>query len=155
MIDIIKAKECHIPDICVLWLEFMRYPDDSDPFFTVEEDSKAGFENDYLRPAMESEKSLVLVAIDGEKMVGYSHAQVKDVPHYEHGQIGYLQHLFVTETHRHQGIGEKMYNEIIKWFHSQDIKRVHLEVLVKNEVANSFWRKHGYMDFLKTLYRHI
>ena len=155
MIEIIKAEERHIPDICNLWLEFMRYTEDNQPFFTVKEDSKVGFEKDYLRPHMESEKNLFLVAADGEKMVGYLHGEVKDVPHFIHGQIGYVQHLFVTEAYRRRGIGEKLYNEIIKWFRSRDIKMVHLDALVRNKVANSFWRKHGYMDFQKTLYRQI
>ncbi|MBN1176859.1 MAG: GNAT family N-acetyltransferase [Dehalococcoidales bacterium] len=155
MIEIIKAEERHITAICDLWLEFMRYTGDSDPFFIVDEGSKAGFERDYLRPHMEPEKNLVLVAMDGDKMAGYLHGEVKDVPHYIHGQIGYVQHLFVTEAYRRRGIGEKLYNEIIQWFRSRDIKRVHLDALVKNKVANSFWRKHGYKDFQKTLYREI
>lgn len=155
MIEIIKAEERHIPDICNLWLEFMRYTGNGDPFFTVNEGSKAGFEKDYLRPHMEPEKNLVLVAMDGDKMVGYLHGEVKDVPHYIHGQIGFVQHLFVTEAYRRRGIGERLYNEIIKWFRSRDIKRVHLDTIVANKVANSFWRKHGYMDFQKTLHRNI
>ena len=152
MIKIIKAEEEHIPAICDLWLEFMQYTEDNQPFFIVDEGSKAGFEKDYLRPHMEPEKNLVLVAMDGDKMVGYLHGEVKDVPHFILGQIGYVQHLFVTETYRRRGIGEQLYNEIIKWFHSRDIKVVHLDALVRNKVANSFWRKHGYRDFQTTLY---
>jgi GNAT superfamily N-acetyltransferase len=106
MIEIIKAEERHIPDICELWLEFMRFTPDIEPFFTVTEDSKVGFENDYLCPAMESEKSLVLVAVDGDKIAGYSHAEVQDVPN-RPGQLGFVHHLFVTEAYRRRGIGEK------------------------------------------------
>ena len=155
MIDIIKAEEHHIPYICDLWLEFMYYSGDIVHFVTVNEGSKAGFDKDYLRPHMEPEKNLVLVAMDGDKMVGYLHGEVKDVPHFIHGQIGYVQHLFVTEAYRRRGIGERLYNEIIKWFRSRDIKMIHLDALVKNKVADSFWRKHGYMDFQKTLYLEI
>jgi len=155
MIEIIKAEERHIPDICNLWLEFMRYTGGTIPYFTVNEGSKAGFEKDYLRPHMEPEKNLVLVAMDGDKMVGYLHGEIKDVPHYIHGQIGFIQHLFVTEAYRRRGIGERLYNEIINWFHSRNIKLVHLDALVKNKVASSFWRKRGYKDFQKTLYLEI
>lgn len=155
MIKIIKAEEHHIPAICNLWLEFVRYTEDIQPFFVVNESSKADFEKDYLRPRMEPERNLVLVAMDGDRMVGYLHGEVRDVPHFIHGQIGYIQHLFVTEAYRRRGIGEKLYNEIIKWFRSRDIKMVHLDALVRNKVANSFWRKHGYRDYQKTLYREI
>lgn len=155
MINIIKAGEHHIPDICNLWLEFMRYTADIDPHFTMREKTSAGFEKEYLRPAMESEKSLVLIAYDGEKAVGYARAEVQDVPNNRLRQIGHLDHLFITETYRRRGIGEQVYAEILGWFQSKGIERVQLDVIIHNAAATSFWRKHGYKDFQKTLYKQI
>jgi ribosomal protein S18 acetylase RimI-like enzyme len=155
MIEIVRAEERHILDICNLWLEFMQYSADIDSFFTLRDGSTSGFEKEYLRPAMESENSLVFVALDAEKVVGYSHAQVQDIPNNKLRMIGHIQHLFITKSYRRQGIGEKMYAEILKWFHSKGIDRVELQVIVKNQIAYSFWRKHGYMDFQNTLYRQL
>jgi len=48
MIVIIKAEERHIPDICKLWLEFMRFSHDIDPIFATRDGALPGFEKEYL-----------------------------------------------------------------------------------------------------------
>jgi len=156
MIEIIRAEESHVSAIGKLWLEFMRYSEDIDPIFALRDGAVPGFEKEYLRPAMQNKNGLVLVALDGKKTVAYSYSQVQEPPSVAtRKKWGLIEHLFVTKDYRRRGIGEKMYEEILKWFHSQDIDRVELQVILKNEAAISFWRKHGYMDFQNTLYRQI
>jgi ribosomal protein S18 acetylase RimI-like enzyme len=156
MIKIIKAEERHISDICKLWLEFMRFSEDIDPIFAPCDGAIPVFEKQELRPIMKSENNLVLVAIDGEKVVGYSFSLINKTSGLEkRKKFGYVHDLFITKSYRRRGIGEKMYAEILKWFHSKDINRVELQVIVKNQMANSFWRKQGYMDFQNTLYKKI
>ncbi len=154
MIKILKAEECHIPDICKLWLEFIRYHADIDPFIAPPDNAAAGFEKEYLRPAMRSEMSLVLVALDGEKPVGYSCAEEKTIP-YNSQKYGYIDHVAVTAAYRHRGIGEKMYGEIITWFRSRNISRIQVQLMAENQLADSFWRKHGFKDYQYTLFKQI
>jgi ribosomal protein S18 acetylase RimI-like enzyme len=45
-----------------------------------------------------------------------------------------------------------MLAEIMKWFHSNDIHRIELDVIVQNQIASSFWEKHGFRDFKRVLY---
>ena len=105
---------------------------------------------------MKSENSLVLVALDAEKLVGYSYSLLQEPSNLlKRKKFGYVHDFFITADYRRRDIGEKMYDEILKWFHSKDIDRVELQVIVKNQMAHSFWRKHGYMDFQITLYRQI
>ncbi len=154
MIEIIKAEERHIPDICNLWLEFMRYSEDIDPIFALRDGPVPGFEKEYLRPVMQNKNGLVFVALDRKKTVAYSNSQVQEPPSVAtRKKWGLIDHLFVTKDYRRRGIGEKMYAAILKWFHARDINRIELQVIVKNEAAVSFWRKHGYLDFQNTLYR--
>jgi len=156
MIEIVRAEERHIHDICKLWLEFMRYSEDIDPIFAPHGGALLVFEEKYLRPAIKSENSLVLVALNGEKIVGYSYSLIIDPSDLmKRKKYGSVHDVFITADYRRRGIGEKMYEEILKWFHSQNIDCVELQVIVKNEAAVSFWRKHGYMDFQNTLYRQI
>jgi ribosomal protein S18 acetylase RimI-like enzyme len=162
MIQIIKAEERHIPDICKLWLEFMQYHADIDPiiapgddFFTRGLDSTSDFENKFLRPAMKSEKSLVQLAKDGQKIVGYSIADILEIPNSEIKLCGFVNHLYVVKDYRRRGIGEKMYTEILKWFRSKGINVVELQLMAKNQVACSFWRNHGYGDYQHIWIRRI
>ena len=156
MIKIVKAEESHIPDICKLWLEFMQYSADIDPIFETRDGAIPVFGKEYLCPAMKSDNSLVLVALDGEKVVGYSYSLISELSRLEkRKQYGCVHDLFITADYRRQGIGEKMYAEILKWFYANDIDRVELQVMAQNKVACSFWKKHGYRDFQNTLCREL
>jgi GNAT superfamily N-acetyltransferase len=156
MIEVVKAEESHIKDICRLWLEFMEFSKGIDPIYKPRQGALPVFERDYLRPAMNSESSLVLVGVDGKKVVGYAYAVVNEPRNpVEKATHGYIHDMFVTEAYRRRDIGGKMYNEIIKWFKSKGIKRIELEVIEGNKYAESFWKKQSYTEFTHRLYREI
>jgi len=151
MISIVKAQENHIPEICSLWVEFMRFTAEIEPFFTLSDNSISGFEKEFLRPIFNSGRGLILLAFNGKQPVGYSIAQIQDVPNTKLGKIGYLNHLFIVKEYRHQGIGAKIYNEILTWLRAENISRIELSVLPKNLSAYSFWKKRGFVDYSHSL----
>jgi ribosomal protein S18 acetylase RimI-like enzyme len=162
MVIIALATEKHIPDICGLWLEFMKYHTSLDAtiapgeeFFTKGLESTTGFEREFLRPAMISEKRLVQVAVEGNKAVGYCVAEIQEVPNSEIKFYGVINHLRVTPGSRRRGAGKKLYDETIKWFRSKDIKVVQVQLLAKNPLARTFWRKEGFEDYQYTWIKKI
>ena len=153
-IQIIRAIEEHVTDLGNLWMEFMRYTQDVDPVFTPQDGAIPVFIKEYLRPAMEAENSLVLVALDEEKVVGYSYSLINETSNLaDRAKYGCIHDLFITATHRMKGISDRIVSEIMKWFRLNDIHRVELDVLAQNQIASSFWRKQGFADFKHTLYR--
>jgi ribosomal protein S18 acetylase RimI-like enzyme len=156
MIEIVRASEHHISDIGKLWLEYMRFHQDIDPIFTPRDGAVLGFEEDQVRRLMKSEDGLVLVALNRGQVVGYSLSEIKGPMKGDKlEKFGYVHDAAVTASYRRRGIGEKMLGEIMKWFRSKNINRVELSVVAKNQVAYSFWRKHGFTDYIHTFYRHI
>ncbi len=155
MIKIIKAEEHHMPDICNLWLEFMQFHQDIDPVFTPRDGASVGFTREMVWPLMKSGDGLVLVALDEGRVVGYSLSEIRSSKGLKLEKYGGIDHLAVTAGYRRRGVGEKMLDEILKWFQSRKIDRVELDVLTKNQVGYSFWRKHGFTDFQIKLYREI
>jgi len=156
MIEIIKAEEQHVSDISRLWLEFMRFHQDIDPIFTPRDGAVPGFEEEMVRRLMKSENGLVMVALDGERVVGYSLSEIHEpMKGFKLEEFGYVHHIAITADYRQKGIGENMFDEILKWFRSKGIDRVELEVTARNQVAYSFWKKHGFTDYAHTLYRQI
>jgi len=154
--EIIRATEDHVSDIGKLWLEFMRFSQYIDPIFKPQDSTIPLFINEYLRPAIEAENSLVLVAIDEGKVIGYSYSLISDPSNLvKRGKYGNIHDLFITASHRRKGIGEMMFVEIMKWFQSNNIDRVELDVITQNQIASSFWEKHGFTNFKSTLYRNI
>ena len=162
MTKIIKAEQKHIPEICRLWMEFIKYHTDLDStiapgedFFKKGVESASGFENKFLRSAMKSERSLVQVAMEGNLAVGYSVAEIQECPDSEIKFSGVINHLHVTPGSRRRGTGKKLYDETIKWFHANNISVVQLQLLAKNPLARSFWRKEGFSDYQYTWIKRI
>ncbi|MGD9142591.1 MAG: GNAT family N-acetyltransferase [Dehalococcoidia bacterium] len=156
MIRLVRAEESHVKDISKLWLEFMDFHQKYDPLCVPADDSEAGFEREMVRRLMESEKGLALVALDGDIPVGYSLAEIQEPPRgLKRDELGYIHHIAVTGDYRRKGIGEKLYLKILEWFRSRGINRIELDLTARNEVAVSFWKKHGFTDYTHRLCREI
>ncbi|MFC1953510.1 GNAT family N-acetyltransferase [Chloroflexota bacterium] len=156
MIEIVKAEEKHIPEIGDLWIEFMRFHADMDSVYQPPDDSIPIFIGEYLQPAMSDKNSLVLVALDGEQIIGYSYSLITE-PHKLNNRekYGSIHDMFIVSPYRRSGIGMKMFNEIIKWFTFNNIKRIELDVMTQNQTASSFWEKLGFKDLNRTIIRQI
>ena len=156
MIEIVKAEEKHIAEIGQLWWEFILFHQDIDPIYTSLDGAIPGFIENHLRHFMESEDGLVLVAVDGKKVVGYSLSEIHRIsPGLKRDKYGYIDDMAVTLNYRRKGIGEMMFTEIMNWFRAKDIRRLELGTLAKNVVANSFWQKQGFTVYRYTLYKNI
>ncbi len=94
MIKIIRAKKRHISAIGQLWLEFMRFHQDIDPIFTPRDGALPGFVEHPLRRFMKSKDGLVLVALEGERAVGFSLSEIKGpMEGYKLDRFGYVDTL--------------------------------------------------------------
>jgi ribosomal protein S18 acetylase RimI-like enzyme len=156
MINIVQAAEKHISEIDELWLEFMHFHQEIDKVFTVRDGAIPGFENDVVRRLMKSEDGLVLVALDEGRVIGFALSEIRGPAKvYKLERYGAIDTMAVTSSYRRRGVGKAMLREILTWFRSKDIDRVELEVLAKNIVSNSFWRKQGFMDYRYRLFRNI
>ena len=156
MIKIVKAEEKHVADIGRLWWEFILFHQDIDPIWTPLEGSIPGFIENHLRHFMKSEDGLVLVSGDKGKVVGYSLSEIHRIsPGLKREKYGYIDEMAVTANYQRRGIGEKMLADIMRWFQSNDIKRVELGTTTQNVVGNSFWQKQSFMIYMNTLYKNV
>jgi ribosomal protein S18 acetylase RimI-like enzyme len=156
MIEIVRADERHISDIGKLWLEFIRFHQDIDPIFASADNAVSGFEEELVRRLIKTGYGLVLVALDKGQVVGYALSEIKEPPKgSKREKYGYISHMAVTASYRRRGVGKKIFDEIMKWFYSKNIDRVEVEITTKNQVASSFWEKHGFTDYMRKLYRQI
>jgi len=156
LITIIEAEEKHIPDITRLWKEFIQFHIDILPIWIPNEGAEDGQREEQTKPLMASDKGLVLVALDGDEVIGYSISEIKDPPRGSTRlEYGYIHHVAVTENYRRTGVGEQMFSEILKWFKSKGMDRIELDITSKNYVSSSFWGKLGFEEYVRTLYREI
>lgn len=95
---------------------------------------------------LNSSKTPIFVAIEGEKVVGYGFCQVKiyenDPVIADHTEI-YIDDLCVDENCRGQGIGQAIYKEIIRYAKMRKADSITLNVWCCNESAMRFYEKLG------------
>lgn len=95
---------------------------------------------------LNSSKTPIFVAVEGEKVVGYGFCQVKiyenDPVIADHTEI-YIDDLCVDENCRGQGIGQAIYKEIIRYAKMRKADSITLNVWCCNESAMRFYDKLG------------
>lgn len=136
----------------------MQHSAGIDAIYTPQEGTIPVFEKEYLRPEMQNTNALILVALDGERAAGYSYSLIIEPGNLAldtRRKYGFVHDLFIRGEYRRRGIGDKMYAENLKWFHSRDVDRVELHINTKNRAACSFWKKQGFGDFEHTWYRQL
>ncbi len=155
MVEITTVTEAHVPQIVELWQEFMAFHKDLDPRFPLLAEAPASYEK-YFREQMQSPDWLVLVALEGDAVVGLTVAQIaKYPPIFQRETCGYISEMVVRGDRRRKGIGERLLAMAFDWFQSQGIDRVELSVAARNPVGYPFWRKHGFRDYVHRLYRDL
>ena len=151
-IQITKARDKHIPEIVELWKEFMDYHKEFDSRFPMRENAYLSFQN-HLKELMTSENKIVYIALDNDHVVGFATCSINtQAPIWEIEKYGTIDTLVVESQYRRKGIGAKMLSTINEWFGVQSIVRIEVSLAIKNQVAQSFWRKHGYQDHTLRLY---
>ena len=96
---------------------------------------------------LNSSKTPIFVAIDRDQVVGYGFCQVKiyenDPVIADHTEI-YIDDLCVDENCRSQGIGQAIYNEILRYAKMRKADSITLNVWCCNENAMKFYEKLGF-----------
>ena len=95
---------------------------------------------------LNSSKSPIFVAVEGDKVLGYGFCQVhvygNDPVIRDHVEL-YIDDLCVDENCRGQGIGKKIYQEILRYAKMRRCDSVTLNVWCCNESAMKFYESLG------------
>jgi N-acetylglutamate synthase len=86
---------------------------------------------------LERNPGLNFVAEDSGKLIGC-------VMCGHDGRRGYLQHLAVAQTHRRRGVGTELVERCLAALEQLGIFKTHIDVLVENELAISYWSRRGW-----------
>ncbi len=152
MVQIVEAKQIHVSEILEIWKEMMDFHRERDPFFARRDEGHHDFKK-YVKESIESQNSQVLVALDDKEVVAYSLSHIAQYPPvFKHRTYGSISDVAVERQYRRQGIGKFLLREIKKWFFQQGINRVEVRVSSRNEVACSFWSKHGFQEYIHIMY---
>lgn len=97
-----------------------------------------------------------LVAIDGDKIVGYLVGGIAETDDYRNiSKLAEAENMFVLLEYRSSGIGKRLFDEFIKWCKSKGVKRVCVVASAKNTRAIEFYKREGFNDYSLVLEKEI
>lgn len=101
----------------------------------------------WLNDALKDSKIRTLVAMDGDKYVGCISVTIRDGSFYtkakKHGWVG---RAYIKPRYRGMGLTSKMYEIVIKWLKSKNLKEARLAVNVHNKIAVQTWKHYGFKE---------
>lgn len=149
------ADSSVLAQIIDLWTELMEFHQEFEPHYRVKGDAQLEFQA-YLYESMESDESMVLVAMDGEETVGYSISRIAEHPPvFEIETFGLIVEIYVKEEYRRRGLASSMLDEIVRRFDSRGIGRLELHIAAGNEAALAFWESQGFRVYESVLSRDL
>jgi len=134
-----------------LWLEFLREQSSFDERVAIAEDALPRWRNDF--PLwLDRGSRYILVAEREGSLLGFITA-VKSAPPpvFKYAPEAYVEELYVHPRARQNGVGRRLFKEMVAWADRWGARRVRLSVLSMNEAGLVFWRKIGFTDLSVTL----
>lgn len=99
--------------------------------------------------------ALVVVAEADGRLIAFVAGRIRSLPLYFGGErAGFVSEGYVEESYRRRGIGTLALERVLTWFEEQQIRRVELQVVVNNDDARRFYRRHGWSEELLQLVKH-
>jgi ribosomal protein S18 acetylase RimI-like enzyme len=142
-IEIAQAREEDLEQASDLIVRMKKLNGEFDPLFKVVEDAKDRAKT-YLAGSKDPERSFVLVARSGPKVIGVLRAELTDRLFYEPSREGVITDFYVLPEWRRRALGDEMLQRA-----TESLKKMGAEMIVadfpaRNEIASKFYTKRGF-----------
>jgi ribosomal protein S18 acetylase RimI-like enzyme len=142
-LQIRRARREDLGAAADLLVRIKKLNNEFDPLFAVVADAKQRADK-YLSSTMADADKLVLVATEGEKVVGMLRAEMRERIFYEPHQEGFITDFYILPEFRRQALGHEMIQKA-----STELKKMGAQIIVadvpsRNEIANKFYTKRGF-----------
>jgi ribosomal protein S18 acetylase RimI-like enzyme len=138
-----RARKEDLGSVADLLVRIKRLNNEFDPLFAVVADAKPRADK-YLASTLADADKLILVATEGEKVVGMLRAEMRDRIFYEPHKEGFITDFYILPEHRRRALGHEMIQRA-----SAELKKMGAQIIVadvpsRNEIANKFYAKRGF-----------
>lgn len=96
---------------------------------------------DFVQSVMDAANSTILLAEDGDQLVGYLLVDGGRMRRIKH--VGYIV-TGILSAYQGQGLGTRLFQALEKWRENTEIKRLELTVIAHNQAAVSLYQKMGF-----------
>ena len=142
-VQIRRARKEELTEVADLIVRTKRLNNEFDPLFAVVADARKRAEK-YVGSTIGAKDRLLLVAVEGRKVVGVLRAEMRERIFYEPNMEGFITDFYILPEYRRKALG----NEVLK-IASLDLKKMGAQIIVadvpaRNEIANNFYTKRGF-----------
>ena len=142
-----KAKVKDVVGLAKFGVKLIKYHHKLDPYEAPAEDIEKVYLS-YFKKCIHSNKKLLLVAVEGDKIIGYTLGSLTlRSPVFKLREIGYIDDMFIDEEYRKNGIAQKFLDELFLWFKGKDVSNVEVTVHTENDIGKKAWAKYGFKDY--------
>lgn len=107
----------------------------------------------FVKKELKKKRTKFFVAEVENKIVGFVVTYLLKRPlMYKYEKYGWIE-ASIDKSYQRRGIGKKLTEEALRWVKSKKIKRVELEVNLRNEKGLKAWRKYGFKDYELIMYK--
>ena len=150
--EIRHAKKEDLAAVADLIVRVKRLNNEFDPLFAVVSDAKARADK-YLESTLGAPGKLLLLAVEGQKVVGVLRAELRERLFYEPHVEGFITEFYILPEFRRKALG----NEVLQQA-SAELKKMGAQIIVgevpsQNEIANRFYIKRGFRGLLNVFGR--
>jgi ribosomal protein S18 acetylase RimI-like enzyme len=152
-----RATAADAPAIGLLGAELVRVHHEFDPerFIAATAETAEGY-GSYLATRLRQSKSVVLVAIVADEVVGYAWAALEGMDYMAlRAPAGVLYDIVVAQTARGQGIGQLLLDEVLAELAGKGAPRVVLSTAARNVSAQRLFARNGFRDTMIEMTREL
>ena len=145
--EIRRARKEDLAAVADLTVRVKRLNNEFDPLFAVVPDAKTRADR-YLESTLGFPDKLLLVAVEGQKIVGMLRAELRERLFYEPHKEGFITEFYILPEYRRKALGNEMIEQA-----SGELKKMGAQIIVgevpsQNEIANRFYIKRGFRGLL-------
>ncbi len=110
----------------------------------------------YFQKVTDNDNYLTLVYEENGKIIGYLIASCSELPAYrQKGLKVEIEHIFIEEEYQTRRIGSEMFKEAEKWAKDKGATVLSVATSALNFPAVSFYKKHGFSEYILTLEKNL
>ncbi len=143
-----------IEQIANLILRFYRVNEEFDPLYALKPDADK-VARKLAEKYLEDEKSVILIAVYGDKIVGLVRGEIRENPILESSPLGVVVELYVHPSYRRRGLARLLISEVAQKLKEKGAKAIAAEFPQLNEIALNFYKKLGFRPLTSVFVKEV